>query len=68
MSQSSHPSGEVWCLQNTDNTKRACRERCRYHGNLKESEMPSRQSEGGGHRKPGVRADTWGVEEFGIGH
>lgn len=43
MSKSSHPSGEVWYLQNTDNTKRACRERCRQHGDLKESEMPSRQ-------------------------
>lgn len=30
--------------------------------------MPSRQSEGGSHRKPGVRVDTCGVEELGTGH
>lgn len=30
--------------------------------------MPSRQSEGGSHRKPGVRADTCGAEELGTGH
>lgn len=37
-------------------------------GNSKESEMPSRQSEGESHRKPGVKADTCGVEELGTGH
>lgn len=43
-------------------TERACRGRCRQYENLKESEMPSRQSKGVNHREPGVRADTCGVE------